>query len=504
MVKVRLSVLLAILLGFAVLKLTYNPYPVGPHSLDGSIYYQVASQFAAGEGLTSRLSDIGQGVARLPNTSPWYPLWPFLLGMSGKLIGLERAASVLPELFYFAALVLFYVLINALIENPVISSRWPVDVGHLAVLMFGLNPVFFKYTSLPFTEGLAFCLMFGTALVLIRATETDSARLFLLAGLLAGLCYLCRSQNALMMGFVPLAVLILTRSVKFATLAALPGALIVGLWGAHLYRNFDHFTTAMLLDTNAVHETPELEQLQIIVSTTGPWHLLKDRLKGFAVAFNPLNTQSYFRSFGMYVLLIPLAFLLCWPGAIHWKRSLIVLAVAIGPLIAVHLMHQRIWGGWNFQFRHGLPLVLVLGIALAMLCSRGRFVRFVTVVLVGVSFLLNAYQLRDELRREYLPPTGAKLELIQWINTQPGAVFLTTKAWDLTALTKGRFHAGWCDVSTEQLSIYDKLNVTDVIVWDGERENCRLFERLAAYAVPRMRMDGVEVWRLTAATSLPE
>src|SRR5262245_17445988 len=197
-----------------------------------------------GQGLTTRLSDIGQGV-QLPHASPWYPVWPFLLGVSGKLIGLNRAASFLPEFFFFVALVLFYFLVNAVVTNPLVWSNFPLDVGHLALLIFGLNPIFFKYTSLPFTEGLAFCLMFGTALLLIRAMETERAPVFLLAGLLTGLSYLTRSQNALMMGFVPLlpfAVLALRRqyerAFRFSALAALPCVLITLLWGTYLYRNF--------------------------------------------------------------------------------------------------------------------------------------------------------------------------------------------------------------------------------------------------------------------------
>src|SRR5262245_40904633 len=286
----RYGLLALILCALAGLKLAYNPYPIGDYGRDGAIYYGIADQFADGQGLTTRLSDIGQGVSELPHASPWYPIWPFVLGTAGKLIGLQRAASLIPEFFYLVALVLLYVLMNAVVASPLVWSRLPLDVGHLTILIFGLNPIFFKYTSLPFTEGLAFSLMFATTLVLIRAMETERASLFLLAGVCTGMSYLARSQNALMMGFVPLLPFMVHlarrqygRAVRFSSLVALPCLLITLAWGAYLHRNFESFHPAIMIDTTAIHETADVEQLQIVAKTDSALGFITDKLKGVRV-----------------------------------------------------------------------------------------------------------------------------------------------------------------------------------------------------------------------------
>lgn len=72
-------------------------FPVGHHALD-ALYHQ--------------------GLRELPHASLVYPLWPVLLGAGGALIGLERAAVLLPPLFYVLSLVLLYALANRL------AGRW--------------------------------------------------------------------------------------------------------------------------------------------------------------------------------------------------------------------------------------------------------------------------------------------------------------------------------------------------------------------------------------------
>ena len=502
----RYVLLALILCALAGVKLAYNPFPIGDYGRDGAIYYEIADQFADGQGLTTRLSDIGQGVSALPHASPWYPVWPFVLGTAGKLIGLQRAASLIPEFFYLVALALLYVLMNAVVASPLVWSRLPLDVGHLTVLTFGLNPVFFKYTSLPFTEGLAFSLMFATTLVLIRAMETERESLFLLAGICTGMSYLARSQNALMMGFVPLLPFTVQlarrqygRAFRFSALVALPCLVMTLVWGAYLYQNFESFHPAIMIDTTAIHETPDVEQLQIVAKTDSALGFIKDKLKGVRVAFNPESEFSYFASFGRSVYLIPFAVLYLLSTrkvrSVEWSRYSAVIAVAIGPVITVHMMHKAVWGEWNFQFRHGLPIIFVIGLSLALLLSRESFVRALTLTLLSLSLYSSVRHIRAEMYNEYLPPTGAKLNLVRWIDSQPTTTYVTTRAWDLSALTNARFHAAYCGASPDQLAVYARINVTDVIVLDGNKE-CRLFEKLDDYATRRIQFDTIEVWRL--------
>ena len=81
---------------------------------------------------------------------------------------------------------------------------------------------------------------------------------------------------------------------------------------------------------------------------------------------------------------------------------------------------------------------------------------------------------------------------------QPGATFVTTRAWDLSALTHGRFHAAYCGSSPDQLAVDAKINVTDVIIFE-EHKDCRLFEKLDDYASRRIQFDSIEVWHLNDA-----
>ena len=134
------------LAGFGVAKARYNPDPVGHYRYDGSVYYEVARNVAEGRGLQTRLSLYHQGRRELPGPSTLYPLWPLTLGGAGAILGLERAATALPEALFFLDLILLYALARRLAGNGseiiAIGGRPLVDVGHLAVLAFRSNRIF--------------------------------------------------------------------------------------------------------------------------------------------------------------------------------------------------------------------------------------------------------------------------------------------------------------------------------------------------------------------------
>lgn len=177
-------VLVALLAAFGVLKLFFNPLPYSDVKADdGAYYYQVARNFAEGRGLTTNVSLFHHGFETLPHAITYYPLWMLTLGLAGRVFPLESAAHWLPELLYLVALGLLYPLANRIGRvfdpaGPAIAYRhasvtwgtWrpeplPINMGHVAVTVFGLNHVFFRFTSLTFTEALAFTLLFAAVLL---------------------------------------------------------------------------------------------------------------------------------------------------------------------------------------------------------------------------------------------------------------------------------------------------------------------------------------------------
>ena len=194
-------VLFALLMTFfLVQKIDFNPTPVGHKRSDATFYYQIAQHVEAGEGLRTSVSLYNKGLRDLPAPTTIYPAWPLLLGWCGRLVGLDRAAWLVPECLFFLDLLLLYFLANRLgraAGNSVLLRfrGWPIlDLGLLAVLVLGTNSVFFDYTSTPWTEGLAFALLFGALLALPTRLEGWLLTRAALAGVLGGLGYLARSQ----------------------------------------------------------------------------------------------------------------------------------------------------------------------------------------------------------------------------------------------------------------------------------------------------------------------
>ncbi len=190
------------LCALASVKLLYNPYPIGRHSDDGSLYFQVARHIANGDGLKTSVSLYNAGLRPLPHATHIYPLWPLVLGYTGRAIGLLRAAVIVPEILYFVALILLYSVVNSVarpLGDPVVfrvRGVGIVDIGHITVAVFAINPVFFKYTSLPFTEGLAYSLLFAALIVIITGAARSSGVIALCGGALLGLAFLARSRDA--------------------------------------------------------------------------------------------------------------------------------------------------------------------------------------------------------------------------------------------------------------------------------------------------------------------
>jgi len=479
-------VLAALLLTFAALKLVQTP-PADYYGPDGSTYFHIARHVAEGDGLVTSVSLYHQGIKHLPAPTTIYPLWPLTLGWAGHLIGVERAARLLPELLYLIDLALLYALARRL------ASAWgrpegrlvpalPLDLGHVAVLLLGLNPIFVRYSSLPYTEPLALGLTFGSLLLLDRHVVRGGLLAALLAGAFAGAAYLARTS----MIVVPVAIvatLLLVRprsggKLRAAASAALGAAVVVLPWLLHLASFVDRLRPMMLVDVFTVYrETPELDPVVWIVPIRSPYDLWRFVSDGLIAAFR-WSGQSYASSFGVVAYAVPFAAI----SALVSRRvraalranddRAVVVATALcglGLAAMAHAAHSEsdFARRWAFDHRHGLPYVLLIVSALACLMGsmgvrsgapNGRASSFAVIrVTVLAAIVLSIGSSARESYREFFhprgrSPTAPKLDLAARLADHPGRpVVIARRAPKYAVISRAAFHWIGCSDDPEQV-----------------------------------------------------
>lgn len=484
------AVFFLLLLLLAPLRLSSLAGP-GPYGVDASYFHQIARHVSEGDGLRTRVSVYHEGIQRFPAPTRVYPLWPLLLGHSGRALGLHNATQILPPLFWFLDLVLLYAFARVL-ERAMFGeegfriggSRWPLDAGHLSVIAFAANPSFFAATTHPYTEGPAFALAFVSLLCLARAETTNRFPWSLACGVSAGLAFLARSQMVCLIagiGLTLLAVALRQRAWRLPVLLFGLGAVAaIAPWYVYLGTVFPAAALNPFAGINPFfeyRETPEIAPFVAWVPTSGLGEWLRDRLPGIAIAFHPRHHESYFATFGAAAALVPLAALrLVVPrsfgsGKAGVHRSVLLGAtVASGVIFFVVLLqfHATFFLRWLFGWRHGLPLILLLVPAIAYLVRDGLpFLRFGTVVLVLLSAaagLLTITKLRP------VPWTEGQRQLAAWVDQQqPLPVILSPHATSFGVMTRGFYHWTLCTEPPEQTRrMLQHLPIDYVVVSEAE------------------------------------
>ena len=483
--------LAAILLALLTQKLAFDPDPIGHGRADGTFYYQVAQHVASGDGLRTSVSLYNQGLRELPAPTTIYPLWPLVLGAAGRGIGLLRAAWLVPEILFFVDLLLLYGIANRL-GSALGGSIWLrirgvplVDLGHVAVVLFGGNRMFFVHTSVPWTEGLVFALVFGSLLTVHEAARRSSVPWAAAAGALAGLAYLTRSQ---MFG-LPLAIgapLVLFGREGFrwrlagAALAASVAAILP--WIGFLASFVTQFPLRMLVDFTAYRETPQLSPYPGFTAYTSVTERLLDFAGSFVRAFHPTRPQTYFRSFGAAVSLIFVALGLSFGRARRrWARArarpdpdgVLILATifaAVLCLLPLHALHETSGTIWRFGHRQGLPMVLGVVLALAALWPRGWALRALVVAALASAALLPRQTGPGWVHRSGRA-TPAEIGMLDWLgdHREPPLVLATT-ARELAAWRGVTGHGIRCDYPashTRDLLLH--LDIDYFILYDHQR-----------------------------------
>lgn len=451
--QARILLLLALVAVFAALKAQHEIH--WTQGRDGRYYSDIARQVMNGEGLTTRISNYNQGYREWPAHTNQAPLWLLAYGYSARWLGLETAARRLPQLFYLVDLVLVYLLANRIwlriAGRPAagIAGSGVPDLGHAAVLILGANAVFFRFTSLPFTEGLAFGLSFAALLALDRAAEGGRAAWAAGAGALAGLALLTRGQLLA----VPLAVLgglaiagLRPGGWRLPLAGAGAVALVLAPWVAWLASWVPHLSAPIVLGFGRLQESIGLPAFSFFVETDSFGAYLLDRWQGVVTAFDPRSELSYFASYGWPVALAPLAGVAALlrlarrPSRVRrWlapERALVWTAVAlgIGSLLPVHHAHSVLFEPWLFGYRHGLPFLYLLLPALALwLSAPHRVLRVAAAVVVAVGVLQEARAVSAELPGDSRPIVEpAEVRLGRWLDEMKGHPIVVY--WDPTRI----------------------------------------------------------------------
>ena len=487
--------LVAILVVLAGWKLAVMPGDP-PYGIDASYYFQIANHVARGHGFVTTVSLYHEGLV-LPSPSQVYPLWPLLLGYAGRVIGIVRAANLLPPLFYCASLVLLYFLTRAVALRVgrlrLSDSSYAPDAAHLVVLLFGVNVSYFGATSHPYTEGLSFTLAFASFLALHRFVSTSATSWAFVAGCAAGLAYLGRSQMiAVAVGTIPVLAIAAWRAARLrrgVIVYAAGAAAMVLPWILHLGR---------------IPGLPFIPRWKSVATVAVPLYFEPGEFAStasyFANAFSALanafsfgSGMSFTRTFGPAALLPPIAAVVVLFAMRRREtrtaddRERIVVSALIVAALFVFLVLVFFPAAFGlrhlFGWRHGLTHVFLLIPAVPYLFGRGRIWRWVTVAVLVVSIALGSRATFLSSRASaQIALHPSEVAAVSWLARHPRPPrVLTTNAQVLGSVSDAHFH--WTDCNSPGLTtrgMVERLKIDYVLVYEGE-QRCAYVDGIFEY-----------------------
>jgi 4-amino-4-deoxy-L-arabinose transferase-like glycosyltransferase len=386
-------------------------------------------------------------------------------------------------------------------------------------MLYGLNAIFFNFTSLPYTEGLGFALAFAALLALDRSVSGRRALGWAgAAGALAALAYLARVQMVMVIpavvGALALSGLRRRERLAAAGVAAAAAVLVVLPWVLHLASFIRPFEPSVLLEFGAYRETPEIERFDSRFPIgPGWWARLRDFALGLRASFDPFGgVTSYAGSFGLAAFVVPMALLHLALSRHRWRQIAGVLvgsegavvtataAAAAAMVLPLHFLHLRFLWEWRFGFRHGLSFGLLVLVAVAYLLAYGEpLVRRAALVLVAVALVSGSVRTAEVLTAPrgwgLFPPEE---ELVAWLDAQnPRPVVLTTNAQTLSVYSRAGFHWMECRESAEKTRTMLRLLPIDYVLVYQVETSCPFIGGVPELAPVRKFGEGADaVWVL--------
>lgn len=438
--------LLAIVALLCAYKVIFTLHVRSAHA-DGGYYTDIAAHVRDGQGLVSNICLMHQGCPSLPHPTPIYPLWPLLYGYVGRWFPLFETGKWLPAGLYVVALLFGYLWARSLFPRPLFPKTFPAfDAGHLFVLMLGTSAGFFRYTSLPYTEGLTFAIV---TVALWRST-TLLRRPTLAAGVELGtwlaLAALTRMQLATMaaaaVGVSGAAAIAIRGSRASHGRMVLGMLLALSSWMGLRYRHLAGFVPDLSVDeivfwyrirfSEAVTAVPFLQE------THGVFDYLRDRADGLFVAFWSEGAHGYAKQVYTFhfAALIALPLAVATIGTAVRQRALgQLLREWLGPdriamtfaflfglaaFVSLHGMHLNPSAGpqWLFGGRWAIPTLFLFFLSLVALVRAGGAWRAAGVFLLCAGVFVGLAHVRRATNKIEARKPGPRREapLVAWLN----------------------------------------------------------------------------------------
>lgn len=425
--------LLGCLIGLYVPKIHFN-LKTRALGIDGGLYFDVAMNVRDGQGLVSDIALFNSAFTDLPHPTVLYPLWPMMLGWMARFFPLWELSIWLPTVLFGVSLLLLYRLVNRLFPGPIFPDVWvPLNAGHAAVMIFGSAEAYMIHTSRPFSEGLAFVILFLTLLRVKSLFEKVSPYLGFEVGIWLGLLVLARSQLILVwMALFPVLLLRLLGSERRRWW--LPTTLLLIGLGLVIGEQLLFFATFMpdpaflyLMRFDLFRDPSPLHVVPVLVQTNGLWDYLQDRAAGIPIAFG-VGRKGYVHSFGPISMVLPLSLPFALLGLMRWvgpawtrfqarpsfwswlKEQAIVQEkygywvflglMSLGGFLSLHTIHKANFAEWNFGTRHALTAFFLFFAVFLGMTRQPVLGRSVALVLLVASTGINLDHASDRVKRQ--------------------------------------------------------------------------------------------------------
>ena len=366
---------------------------------DGSYYYDIARNIHNGLGFTTNLSLYHQGMSYFPHPTPVYPLWPSLLGYSAYIFPLRFLAYILPVLLYFGTIIIIYRLIQKKLPENIINTKYcVVNYAHLGVLILCLHGKYFEVTSKPYTEALAYFLLFICLTRLVSIMPLIKFTTFLEIGIWSALLLLVRSQFIIFLisvVFFYLIILVWSRNMKYCLGICIIILSFLVSYAPQLFflsEKLGQVNQGTVLFFDQYQASNTLSKLNVLVKYENFSQFLYYKLRGFWIAFFPWGKYSYSTTFhGFQYSFIVALFMI--PSIYFSSKNRKILYDKIKKLLSqpenfffvfltiftlasffsIHMLHKKLWATWNFATRHALVCSFIFFLSFVFLFKQAFF-----------------------------------------------------------------------------------------------------------------------------------